>query len=211
MMAPMSGPAVGEAPAPPPGPGCVAGVRSPGGAGDDQAVAGCPPSYLPLLERLAAGAEVSGAHSALVDQALVVWARPGFDQFMCLPRLRFEPFGYQLEAAARVLRHMQGRAILADEVGLGKTIEAGLVLSELRLRGLADRALVLVPAGLVGQWREELERKFALPSVVVRSGDWSPPGADGEGPAPIGSTHDWVRSALDEPSSPWRNRPGLDE
>ena len=49
-----------------------------------------------------------------------------------------------------VLRRMRGRAILADEVGLGKTIEAGLVLSELRMRGLADRALVITPAGLVG-------------------------------------------------------------
>jgi hypothetical protein len=47
-------------------------------------------------------------------------------------------------------------------VGLGKTIEAGPVLSELRAWGMADRALVLTPAGLVEQWRKELERKFAL-------------------------------------------------
>jgi SNF2 family DNA or RNA helicase len=60
--------------------------------------------------------------------------------------------------------------ILADEVGLGKTIEAGLVLSELRMRGLADRALVVTPAGLVGQWGEELERKFALPTTVAARG-----------------------------------------
>jgi SNF2 family DNA or RNA helicase len=65
---------------------------------------------------------------------------------------------------------MRGRAILADEVGLGKTIEAGLVLSELRLRGMAGRTLVLTPAGLVEQWREELERKFGLPTVVARGG-----------------------------------------
>jgi len=121
--------------------------------------------------------------SSLVDEALGVWARPGFDTFMCLPRLRFEPFPYQLETAARVLRQMQGRAILADEVGLGKTIEAGLVLSELRMRGLADRTLVLVPAGLVEQWREELERKFALPSLVARAGALAAPG--GSGPQPI--------------------------
>ena len=119
----------------------------------------------------------------LVDEALGVWARPGFDRFMCLPRLRFDPFDYQLDAASRVLRHMQGRAILADEVGLGKTIEAGLVLSELRLRGLADRALVIVPAGLVEQWREELDRKFALPTVVPRAGDWT--AEDLPGPQPI--------------------------
>jgi SNF2 family DNA or RNA helicase len=125
---------------------------------------------------------VDEERSALVDEALAAWARPGFDTFMCLARLRFEPFDYQLEAAGRALRHMQGRAILADEVGLGKTIEAGLVLSELRLRGLASRVLVLAPAGLIGQWGEELERKFALPSVVPGSG-WEPP--SGTGPHPV--------------------------
>ncbi|MGA2924894.1 MAG: SNF2-related protein [Solirubrobacteraceae bacterium] len=123
--------------------------------------------YVLLLERLQEGAPILDRRSALVDRALEVWARPGFEEFICGPRLRFEPFAYQLEAATRVLRHMQGRAILADEVGLGKTIEAGLVLSELRLRGLANRVLVLTPAGLVGQWCEELERKFALPCTVA--------------------------------------------
>lgn len=65
---------------------------------------------------------------------------------------------------------MRGQGILADEVGLGKTIEAGLVLSELRMRGLADRVLVIVPAGLVDQWRDELERKFGLPTAIAQSG-----------------------------------------
>jgi SNF2 family DNA or RNA helicase len=135
--------------------------------------------YRPLLERLEQGSPSVGERSALVDEAVRVWSRPGFETFMCRPRLRFEPFPYQLEAAARVLRHMQGRAILADEVGLGKTIEAGIVLSELRLRGLAARVLVLAPAGLVGQWREELERKFALPCVIA-DGRFNAPGAGPE-------------------------------
>ena len=138
-------------------------------------------AYASLASRLVSGAAVAQETSSLVDEALGVWARPGFETFMCLPRLRFEPFPYQLESAARVLRQMQGRAILADEVGLGKTIEAGVVLSELRLRGLADRTLVLVPAGLVGQWREELERKFALPSLVARAGGLPA----GRGPQPV--------------------------
>jgi SNF2 family DNA or RNA helicase len=63
---------------------------------------------------------------------------------------------------------MRGRAILADEVGLGKTIEAGLVASELRLRGLAARTLILVPVGLVEQWQQELDRKFGLPTVLAQ-------------------------------------------
>jgi len=127
-------------------------------------------AYLPLLRRLDGESPVIEDGSTLIDEALAVWARPGFETFMCLARLRFEPFPYQLETAARVLRQMQGRAILADEVGLGKTIEAALVLSELRLRGLATRVLVLVPAGLVGQWREELELKFGLPVLTPKTG-----------------------------------------
>jgi len=144
-----------------------------GEAGAGQSRSAAPPDaaalapYEHLLRALAAGAVVCDEQSELVDEALQVWARPGFETFMCRSRLRFEPFAHQLEAAARVLRHRQGRAILADEVGLGKTIEAGIVLSELRLRGLANRTLVLAPAGLVGQWREELERKFALPCAVA--------------------------------------------
>ncbi len=55
---------------------------------------------------------------------------------------------------------MGGRAILADEVGLGKTIEASIVYKELAVRGLARRALILTPASLVGQWQGELEEKF---------------------------------------------------
>ncbi|MGH3978327.1 MAG: DEAD/DEAH box helicase [Pseudonocardiaceae bacterium] len=128
--------------------------------------------YEPLLDRLARGGAVDPQRSALVDQAGEVWSRPGFDTVLSESRLRFEPFDYQLQTMQTVLRRMRGRAILADEVGLGKTIEAGLVLSELRMRGLADRALVITPAGLVGQWQEELERKFALPTTVAARGGW---------------------------------------
>lgn len=128
--------------------------------------------YAPLLERLVCSSEVDPRRSALVDEAGEVWSRPGFDTVLSASRLGFTPFDYQLATMQTVLRRMRGRAILADEVGLGKTIEAGLVLSELRMRGLADRALVITPAGLVGQWREELERKFALPTTIAARGGW---------------------------------------
>ncbi|MGH3709404.1 MAG: DEAD/DEAH box helicase [Pseudonocardiaceae bacterium] len=128
--------------------------------------------YGSLLERLAGFAGVDPRWSALVDQAGEVWSRPGFDTVLSQSRLSFTPFDYQLATMQTVLRRMRGRAILADEVGLGKTIEAGLVLSELRMRGLADRALVVTPAGLVSQWGEELERKFALPTTVAARGGW---------------------------------------
>lgn len=136
------------------------------------AVAGRP-SYALLLERLIGAGPVDERRSALVDEAVVLWSRPGFDTLVSLSRLLFTPFPHQLQAAQSALRRMRGRAILADEVGLGKTIEAGLVLSELRLRGLADRTLIVVPAGLVEQWQEELDRKFGLPSVVPSGGSWA--------------------------------------
>lgn len=121
--------------------------------------------YAPLVARLAGGVDEQA--SLLVDEAVPVWSRPGFETFLSVPSLRFTPFDYQLQAARSALRRMRGRAILADEVGLGKTIEAGLILAELRLRGLADRSLIITPPGLVAQWQEELERKFAVPTVLA--------------------------------------------
>ena len=135
--------------------------------------------YGAMLERLGSGLGVDTVVSSLVEEAGAVWSRPGLDTLICLPRLRFEPFEYQLRATKNVLRQMHGRAILADEVGLGKTIEAALILSELRLRGMANRSLIVVPAGLVEQWQEELDRKFAIPSMVLRSGKSFPDEATG--------------------------------
>ncbi|HWG73362.1 MAG TPA: SNF2-related protein [Acidimicrobiales bacterium] len=154
--------------------------------------------YARLVERLEARQPVDEAVSRLAGAAVDVWARPGFDTFVSLPRLRFEPFDYQLQAAETVLRRMRGRAILADEVGLGKTIEAGLVLSELRLRGLARHVLVLCPAGLVAQWQEELDRKFALPSVVVAKADAGAESGRPDPPVALASLPSARRSPLRE-------------
>ncbi|MPZ33548.1 MAG: ATP-dependent helicase [Rhodospirillales bacterium] len=87
----------------------------------------------------------------------------GFDELLCLPHLRgIETFWYQVETVRKVLKQFRGRVLLADEVGLGKTIEAGMVLKEYLLRGMVENVLVLTPASLVGQWREELEAKFDI-------------------------------------------------
>src|SRR5881398_473937 len=98
----------------------------------------------------------------------------GFDRLLAWPSLRgVARYPHQERTCLRVLQEMRGRAILADEVGLGKTIEAGLVLKEYAIRGLVRRALILTPASLTGQWREEMESKFDLPFAVLRSlGDW---------------------------------------
>jgi SNF2 family DNA or RNA helicase len=84
------------------------------------------------------------------------------------------PYPHQLETTQKVIYRMGGRAILADEVGLGKTIEAGMILKEYMLRGLVRKALVLTPAALCWQWFEELREKFRIPVVLHRSQyDWA--------------------------------------
>jgi SNF2 family DNA or RNA helicase len=91
----------------------------------------------------------------------------GFDQLMCLEGLRgVEHLPHQIETVRRVLRHFRGRVLLADEVGLGKTIEACLLLREYLLRGIAKRVLILTPTTLVSQWNEELQSKFGLEFIV---------------------------------------------
>ncbi|MCU9600342.1 DEAD/DEAH box helicase [Pallidibacillus thermolactis] len=83
-----------------------------------------------------------------------------------LPELK--PLPHQIETAQRVIENMNGKAILADEVGLGKTIEAGLILKEYMIRGLVKKVLILVPASLVSQWVWELNSKFHIPAIGYR-------------------------------------------
>jgi SNF2 family DNA or RNA helicase len=90
---------------------------------------------------------------------------------VCLDELQFQPFDYQVRAAQTALRRFRGRGLLCDEVGLGKTIEAGLVLKEYLVRGMIRRVLVLTPPGLVEQWREELAAKFGLSGFVTHRDD----------------------------------------
>ena len=95
----------------------------------------------------------------------------GFDELLCVPLLHgVETYWYQLEAVRKVLKQFRGRVLLADEVGLGKTVEAGMVLKEYLLRGMVDRVLVLTPATLVGQWQEEMAAKFDIPFATSYDG-----------------------------------------
>lgn len=97
----------------------------------------------------------------------------GFDDLICLEDITVDHYDHQLDTARRALRDMRGRALLADEVGLGKTIEAGIVMKELIERGLAQTVLVLTPASLTEQWREELETKFHESFTVLDgASDW---------------------------------------
>lgn len=80
---------------------------------------------------------------------------------------RIDLMPHQLEPAMAVLRGIGSRVLLADEVGLGKTIQTGLVLAELRARGAIDRVLVIAPAGLRDQWSHELASRFQMDPTPV--------------------------------------------
>ena len=131
-----------------------------------------PPARLEVPVTLAAdvsGLDVLGdppgspADAALALMATALADAESFDRLLALERAAgLLRLSHQEETARKVLTLFLGRALLADEVGLGKTIEAGLVLSEYLLRGRVRRALVLAPPTLVGQWREELASKFAI-------------------------------------------------
>ena len=70
------------------------------------------------------------------------------------------PLPHQIRALSRAISSDRVRYLLADEVGLGKTIEAGLIMRELKLRGLVKRTLVIAPKGLVSQWVAEMRAHF---------------------------------------------------
>ena len=89
------------------------------------------------------------------------------DTLAAAARANLDLLPHQLEPALAVVRHGARRLLLADAVGLGKTIEAGLVLAELRARSVLDRVLVLAPAGLCDQWCAELSGRFGMEPVVA--------------------------------------------
>ncbi|MEZ4607459.1 MAG: SNF2-related protein [Deinococcales bacterium] len=90
----------------------------------------------------------------------------GFDELISLSMLRgVDILEHQTRTVKTVLRRFRGRAILADEVGMGKTIEAGMILLELFSRRLVKHILVLCPPSLIEQWQHELSRKFGIESI----------------------------------------------
>jgi ERCC4-related helicase len=82
------------------------------------------------------------------------------------------PLPHQLHVLNRVMANNNIRYILADEVGLGKTIEAGMVIKELKARGLVRRTLVVCPTGLVTQWSAEMQEKFHEKFQVILPSDY---------------------------------------
>lgn len=127
-----------------------------------------------FIEQLVTAIDNDGQFSSwdlfsMAYQAELTTMTPAFNGLRSLEYLpHIEFLDHQVKCAEQVIETMNGRAILADEVGLGKTIEAGLILKEYMIRGLVKKALILVPASLVNQWANELNEKFYIPAVAHR-------------------------------------------
>jgi len=94
-----------------------------------------------------------------------------FDPLLAMNTSKIDPLPFQIEAVyGYVLKLPRIRFLLADDPGAGKTIMAGLVIKELKLRGIANRILIVVPGHLKDQWRRELKERFQEPFVVIDRG-----------------------------------------
>lgn len=108
--------------------------------------------------------------AALLADAMRLTLRRGAGPFRSAAQLAFEPRTYQLVPLLMALRLQVPRLLIADDVGIGKTIEAGLILRELMDRGEVDGFSVLCPPHLVEQWVGELKQRFGIEAVAVTSG-----------------------------------------
>lgn len=109
------------------------------------------------------------AKAALLADAMRLTLRRGAGPFRSAAQLAFEPRTYQLVPLLMALRMAVPRLLIADDVGIGKTIEAGLILRELMDRGEVDAFSVLCPPHLVEQWLGELKVRFGIDAVSVTS------------------------------------------
>jgi N12 class adenine-specific DNA methylase len=108
---------------------------------------------------------------------------------------RFDPFAHQIKNLITYCRRAPV-ALLADDVGLGKTISAGLILSELMVRKKVSRALVVAPKLLLPQWQEELAVKFAIPAETATGAQLT--AAVRRGMPVVVSTYHSIRAYLDD-------------
>ncbi len=116
-----------------------------------------------FLNTLSSGQFASPMRYKLAIEAHQIRFNETFENLICLSNLKHvRSLWYQEETARKILKSFRGRALLSDEVGLGKTIEAGIVLKEYIARGMVKNALILTPTPLVSQWQEELKTKFGL-------------------------------------------------
>lgn len=149
-------------------------LRPLGGAEDDATLI-----YLPLEPEPPVAAQFelpdpakpgSGETALLLRDALRLKLRAGAGPFRSFGHLNVTPRAYQLVPLLMALKLDTVRLLVADDVGIGKTIEAALIARELADRGEIDRLTVICPPHLCEQWQSELAAKFSLEAEVVRTG-----------------------------------------
>jgi len=105
-------------------------------------------------------------------EALRISLAQEYDPYFGLSISRVDPLPHQLDAVYNhLLKSARVRFLLADDAGAGKTIMAGLLLKELKLRGLVDRVLIICPANLAFQWQREMADRFQEQFHILRGGD----------------------------------------
>lgn len=157
---------------PPPRDGLLA-LRPLSGGGNDTVVLDPAFELLPVeparFDLPVDAAATVQAKAALLADAMRLTLRRGAGPFRSAAQLAFEPRTYQLVPLLMALRMAAPRLLIADDVGIGKTIEAGLILRELMDRGEVDAFSVLCPPHLVEQWLGELKARFGIDAVPVTS------------------------------------------
>jgi superfamily II DNA or RNA helicase len=115
---------------------------------------------------------LSGSQSSalLLRDALLLKLRAGAGPFRCLGNVALEPRPYQLVPLLMALKQEVSRVLIADEVGLGKTVEALLIARELLDRGEIRKVTVICPPHLCEKWKSDMNRQFNLAAEVVRPG-----------------------------------------
>jgi len=145
------------------------GVSLPGGVRKTILEAGLRPAVITDPIELLRRGELDGARSTnlRLTATRLAFAHQ-FDELSSLSNSRVEIKPHQVAVVHRVATTYPHRFLLADEVGLGKTIEAGLIVKELKARGVANRVLILAPSGIVSQWQAEMRSKFNLVFSLYR-------------------------------------------
>ncbi|MFU8874346.1 DEAD/DEAH box helicase [Micromonospora sp. SL4-19] len=144
-------------------------LRPLGGADDD--IAAVFPDFEPVKSAEFAPptpSDLGDAYAAsLLRSALRIGFRSGAGPFRSLAGIAVEPRAYQLVPLLMALRQRTVRMLISDDVGIGKTVEAGLIASELLAQGSASKLAVLCSPALAEQWQAELRTKFGIDAELV--------------------------------------------
>ncbi|MFH1377440.1 MAG: helicase-related protein [Planctomycetota bacterium] len=142
------------------------------GTGDATGDAGFADNDAPdIVRRLARGQFGDADRHVTRLTALRLSAYEPLDTLLAVSAAKTVMEPYQIECVRRVMTSYRRRFLIADDVGLGKTIEAGMIFKELDARGLAQRALIVCPAPLTFQWKAEMAERFGAEFTVYDSGE----------------------------------------